>query len=129
MRNRVLVVEDNDVMREIMLRQLRSCDVNCYAVTRAEEAVELAEFFDLILMDVELPGMSGIEATRVIRRKEQSRRWQPVPIIATTCTDRKAECLSAGMNAFCPKPVLRDDVEAILEQWLYGKPPRLRLLG
>jgi two-component system sensor histidine kinase BarA len=103
--------------------------VNCYAVTRAEEAVELAEFFDLILMDVELPGMSGIEATRVIRRKEQSRRWQPVPIIATTCTDRKAECLSAGMNAFCPKPVLRDDVEAILEQWLYGKPPRLRLLG
>jgi CheY-like chemotaxis protein len=129
MSNRVLVVEDNPVIRELMLRQLNSFGVNCYAVTRAEEAVELADFFDLILMDVELPGLSGVEAAKLIRRNERKKGSEPIPIVAATGKDCIHECISAGMNAYCAKPLTREVLERVLDDWLFKQPQRLRLLG
>jgi CheY-like chemotaxis protein len=129
MSNRILVVEDNSVLREIMLRHLRTFGVNCYAVERAEEAVELAEFFDLILMDIELPGMSGLEATRAIRIRELKNNLRAVPIVAVTSLRNRAKCLSAGMDDYFAKPVSRGDLEDLLHKWVFNRVQRLRALG
>jgi two-component system, sensor histidine kinase len=129
MPSRVLVVEDNAVMREIMLRQLNSFGVNCYAVTSAEEAVELAEFFDLILMDIQLPGISGIEATKRIRKIECEKDMDATAIVATTCADNRSACLAAGMDDYCAKPVKRADLERLLNRWIFSRPEKARLLG
>lgn len=129
MLSRILVVEDSPVIREIMQWQLNSLGINCYAVITGEEAVEIAEFFDLVLMDVQLPGVSGIEATRQIRRRERQKGLEPVPIIAITSLDNRTECLSAGMNDHYNKPVSRDLLERLLNRSVLSRPPKMRLLG
>jgi CheY-like chemotaxis protein len=129
MPNRVLVVEDNMVIREIMLRQLNSFGVNCYAVECGEEAVELAEFFDLILMDVQLPGISGIEATKRIRSIEREKHLDATAIVATTSCNNRNACLAAGMDDYYSKPVKRADMEGLLNRWIFNRPQKFRLLG
>jgi CheY-like chemotaxis protein len=129
MSNRVLVVEDSPVLREVMLRQLRSFGINCYAVESAEEAVELAEFFDLILMDIQLPGMTGLEATRAIRVREQEKELHPIPIVAVTCTEDSMTCLASGMDDYCAKPVTRTLLKQLLEKWVFSRTQPVRALG
>ena len=83
-------------------------------------AVEVAtlEPWDAVLMDCQMPGMDGYEATRLIREKLNGR---PLPIVALTAnamaSDRQA-CLAAGMNDFLAKPVRRDELRSCLEKWL-----------
>jgi CheY-like chemotaxis protein len=129
MRSRVLVVEDSPVVRQVMLNYLNSFDLNCYAVTTGEEAVALSEYFDLILMDLELPGISGLEATTQIRMIEAEKELQAVPIVAVTSQDNRAECVLAGMNDHFLKPISNEDITQILEQWVLRQPQRLRELG
>jgi CheY-like chemotaxis protein len=129
MRSRVLVVEDNPVIREVMLRQLNGYGVNVYAVADAEEAVDLAEFFDLILMDIQLPGISGIEATRRIRKNEREKKIAPTAIVATTCANNRNACLAAGMDDYYAKPLKRADLEHVLNEWMFSQPATVRLLG
>lgn len=126
MSKRILVVEDNPVIRRSMLQQLSQLGVNCYAVENGEEAVKLAEFFDLILMDVQLPGMSGIEAAKQIRKAEAKRRLRPVAIVATTTASLQRECVAAGMDEFCPKPIKASDLERLLNRWIFSAPERER---
>lgn len=122
MSNRVLVVEDNKIMREVMQHYLNGLKVNCYAVRTGKEAVELAEYFDLIFMDLDLPGIDGKEATRRIRAIETQKRLRPAVIVATTSGDNDLECLAAGMNEVCPKPLYRPDVERLIRRWIITKP-------
>ena len=127
--NRVLVVEDNPVVREVMVRLLASLGVNCYSVVSAEEAIGLAQYFDLILMDVQLPGMSGIEATVEIRKQEEKRRLERVRIVAITCNGSRIECMAAGMDDYFVKPINRQKLSDILKQWLFSQPQKERALG
>lgn len=129
MSNRILVVEDNKVVRDVMQHYINDLKVNCYAVTTGEEAVELAEYFDLILMDIDLPGINGVEATRRIRRREEEKLLEPVMIVATTCGDNEQECLAAGMDAFHQKPIYRNDVAKLIERWVISKPQKMRMLS
>ncbi|MBK9142737.1 MAG: response regulator [Candidatus Melainabacteria bacterium] len=122
MSNRVLVVEDNKIMREVMQHYLNGLKVNCYAVRTGKEAVELAEYFDLIFMDIDLPGIDGKEATRRIRAIETQKRLRPAVIVATTSGDNDLECLAAGMNEVCRKPLYRADVERLIRRWIITKP-------
>lgn len=127
--NRVLVVEDNAVIRQITLNNLHALGVNCYGVISAEEAIDLAEFFDLILMDIQLPGMSGTEACSEIRKIEIQKGLQAVPIIAITSKDCRKECLAAGMNDYFIKPLSRAQLSNILDGWLFCRPQKRRLLS
>ena len=129
MTKRVLVVEDDPVIRTAMLSYLNALGLNCYAVTTGEESVDLAEYFDLVLMDVELPGISGVEATQMIRRREQKRGLDEVPIIATTSNDNREECIAAGMNDHHMKPIKLQNLGAILKEWMSESQPKLRLLS
>jgi CheY-like chemotaxis protein len=85
------------------------------AVRKVEESLEVgAERFDLVLMDVMMPVMDGLEAARAIRRLEAARGCPALPIVALTANARKEDdeaCLEAGMDRYLPKPFDRADLE------------------
>jgi len=88
-------------------------------VGNAEEALRILPSLNplLVLMDLMLPGMNGIEATRIIRRREQEEHRPPVYIIAMTASvmeDDREQCLAAGMDDYLSKPVRRNQLLEIL---------------
>ncbi|MBI5766568.1 MAG: response regulator [Verrucomicrobia bacterium] len=121
---RVLVVEDDRVNQRVVELLLEQLGLTPTIVGDGASAVEVAllEPWDVVLMDCQMPGMDGYEATRRIREKLAGR---PLPIIALTANamtgDREA-CLAAGMNDFLAKPVRRDELRSCLEKWLAQTP-------
>jgi CheY-like chemotaxis protein len=117
---RLLVVEDDRVNQRVIELLLESFGLQSVIVADGATAVEVAEFeqWDAVLMDCQMPGMDGFEATRRIRVRLGGRR---LPIIALTANamsgDREA-CMAAGMDDFIPKPVRRDELRTCLERWL-----------
>jgi signal transduction histidine kinase/CheY-like chemotaxis protein len=114
---KVLVVEDNRINQQVALRLLSRLGIEAALAENGAEALAMvnARDFDVVFMDMQMPVMDGLQATRAIRRS--SGRGRGVPIVAMTANafaaDREA-CLRAGMNAFLPKPVERDDLVAVL---------------
>ena len=106
---RVLLAEDNPVNRTLMINLLAK---RGYHVTIAENGREAAdahatESFDVVLMDVQMPEMDGLEATAVIRERERA-RGERIPIVGLTAHAVKADkerCLAAGMDEYLTKPV------------------------
>ncbi len=126
---RVLVVEDNRINQQVALRLLARLGIEAALAENGAEAVAMinAREFDVVFMDMQMPVMDGLEATRAIRRS--SGHGRKVPIVAMTANafaaDREA-CRKAGMNAFLPKPVEREDLLAILASLPEGKAPTMR---
>ncbi len=106
---RVLVAEDNLVNRTLIVRLLEREGCTVDIVTNGRDAIDAVQLnaFDLVLMDLEMPEMGGLEATRQIRDKE-NRTGGHVPIVALTAhamdSDR-ARCVAAGMDGYVPKPI------------------------
>jgi PAS domain S-box-containing protein len=128
---RVLVAEDNVVNQDVALGILHKLGLRAEAVADGAEAVDVLKSlpYDLVLMDVQMPEMDGLEATRIIRDPKSPVLNHEVPIIAMTAHalhgDRR-NCLQAGMNDYLPKPVsLRALVEA-LNTWLPKEAPKRR---
>jgi hypothetical protein len=116
----VLLVEDDPVNREIALALLRSIWPAIGEACDGHEAVAAVEqrVYDLILMDVQMPGIDGLEATQCIRRMANG---QQVPILALTAdafTEDRERCLEAGMNDFLTKPIDPEALYAALHMWL-----------
>lgn len=118
-RFRILLVDD--IEENLELGEARLCGLG-HSVTTARDgrqAVALADGsgFDLILMDVHMPEMSGLEATREIRRRHREGDYQ-VPIIALTASvmpSERQQCFEAGMNAFTGKPIDFTDLVRLME--------------
>jgi len=124
-----LLVEDNPVNQELARRLLEK---RGYQVTLANNGAEAIDHFeqqpfDLILMDVQMPVMGGIEATESIRAREMRRSWvmshefKSVSIIAMTANAMEGDrelCLEAGMNDYVAKPVKPQDLYAAIDRCL-----------
>ena len=132
----ILLVED-DPMNQTVVK-----DLFCYdnlpgelvCVGSAEEALRILPSLDprVVLMDLMLPGMSGIEATRIIRRREQEEHRPPVYIIAITASvmqDERERCLAAGMDGFLSKPLRRNKLAEMLRKYCPVDRPEIRNLA
>jgi len=113
---RILLVEDEPINREIMLEYLQDCDQQVDVAEDGVVAVEQAKNnrYDLILMDMQMPRLDGIEATRQIRQLPES---ADIPIIALTAnafSEDKERCFEAGMNDFVAKPASPEILFSVL---------------
>ncbi|MBS1154126.1 MAG: multi-sensor hybrid histidine kinase [Proteobacteria bacterium] len=117
---RVLLVEDNDFNQEVAYEILREAGIVTTVANNGQEAIDLAmaQPFDLVLMDIQMPVMDGLDATLRLRCAPQ---LQSLPIIAMTAhalVDEQNQCLAVGMNDFLSKPVDPEILLATLMKWI-----------
>ncbi|MEA3240401.1 MAG: response regulator, partial [Pseudomonadota bacterium] len=120
---RILLAEDNITNQQVALGILKKLGLSADAVANGREALAALKTlpYDLVLMDVQMPEMDGLEATRQIRSGQSRARNQDIPIIAMTAhamQGDKEKCLDAGMNDYVPKPVAPPVLAEVLEKWL-----------
>jgi CheY-like chemotaxis protein len=125
-RVRILVAEDNVVNQKVALRILQKLGYRADAVADGREAVMALETipYDLVLMDLQMPQMDGLEATSVIRDPSSRVRNHGIPVIAMTAHAMKGDrekCLQAGMDDYVSKPVTTLALNEILEKYLPGE--------
>lgn len=124
-RVRILVVEDNPVNQKVALLTLEKIGYRADAVANGREALEALGRvgYDLVLMDVEMPVMDGLEATRVIRDPSSGVLNHDVPIVAMTAhalEERRKRCLESGMNDCICKPVQLQHLADTIDRQLPG---------
>ena len=116
---RVLLVEDNEINQEVAIGQLEDAEIAVDLAENGEIAVRMVrnKDYDLVLMDMQMPVMDGVEATRVIRADP---RFNSLPIIAMTANAMAADrdrCLEAGMNDHIAKPIDPEQLFRVLLRW------------
>ncbi len=136
---RILLAEDNTINRKLVLRLLQKMGYKADAVTNGVEAVQALEsaHYDLVLMDIQMPEMDGLEATRIIREKEAKKASLSVgkepelcnppplsttPIIAMTAHAMKGDrekCLANGMDDYISKPLKPPELAKKISHWLF----------
>ena len=122
---RVLVVDDDFAGRNIAKFQLEKMSCQVDTVENGREAVHLTaqNEYDLVLMDIQMPVMDGMEATRAIRRREQDtgRRTSIVAMTAKVLSGDREECLSVGMDGYLAKPFEKRLLEEIVREYGFEK--------
>ncbi|MEO1240625.1 MAG: response regulator [Pseudomonadota bacterium] len=118
---KVLVAEDNAVNQLVVKAILEKLGCEVVIADNGQHAVEVYErgAFDIILMDLSMPEVSGVEATAIIRAK-QKKESAYVPIIGVTAhalREDRQRCLDAGMDDYLPKPVKQDALDKVLKKW------------
>jgi PAS domain S-box-containing protein len=120
---RILLAEDNITNQQVALGILKKLGLRADAVANGAEALQALETlpYDLVLMDVQMPVMDGLEATRRIRKIKSAGSINQIPIIAMTAHvmqgDRE-DCIQAGMNGYVTKPVSPHALAEALDKWL-----------
>ena len=119
-RGKVLLVEDNPVNQLVAKGMLGKLGCDVVVAAHGAEALDQLEHdeFDLVLMDCNMPVMDGYEASRQIR---QSGRWPHLPIVALTAnamSEERERCRAAGMSDYLAKPFRREELAALLDQWM-----------
>ncbi len=120
---RVLVVEDNPINRAVAQRLLERTGCQVELASDGADGLAMVRLLapDLVLMDVQMPGMSGLEATREIRKLPEPARHTPVvAMTASSMTGDRERCLESGMNDYLSKPLELSVLEAMLARWLGG---------
>jgi protein-histidine pros-kinase len=118
---RVLLAEDNPVNQLVAVRMLERMNCRIDVAHDGKEAVEMSGKFpyDMVFMDVQMPNMDGLEATRAIRARERSDEGGRVHIVAMTANamqgDRE-QCIESGMDDYLTKPVTPDALRQALER-------------
>lgn len=121
----VLLAEDNIVNQKVAVGILKKMGYRTMVVENGSEAVEILKKkkFKLVLMDVQMPVMDGIEATILIRRPGSGVLQPAIPILALTAHAMQGDrekCLAAGMNDYISKPIVAEKLVAVMQKWLAG---------
>jgi signal transduction histidine kinase/ligand-binding sensor domain-containing protein/CheY-like chemotaxis protein len=115
---RILVAEDHPVNQQLVLKVLNLLGYEPRLAENGKEAVALVEgeLYDIVFMDMQMPEMDGLEATRIIRA---SRQQQPfiIAMTANVMQSDRDECMQAGMDDFISKPLNLDDLMNMLRKW------------
>ena len=122
---RVLLVEDNEINQEVAVGQLEDAGIVVDVAENGEIATRMVgdNEYHAVLMDMQMPVMDGIEATRIIR---SNARFRTLPIIAMTANAMAADrerCLEAGMNDHIPKPIDPEELFRVLTRWTKAHNP------
>jgi CheY-like chemotaxis protein len=117
---RILLVEDNEINQEVAIGQLEDASAFVDLAENGQDALDMirANDYDAVLMDMQMPVMDGIEATRVIR---SNAGFRDLPIIAMTANAMASDrilCLEAGMNDHIAKPIDPDQLFGVLLRWI-----------
>lgn len=120
-RYKILLAEDNLINQKVALRILSDCGYNITPVNNGIEVLNVVKekYFDLILMDVQMPEMDGYTATSKIRKLDAAA--SNIPIIALTAhalIGDKEKCIEAGMNDYVSKPIVPEKFVKVIDRWL-----------
>jgi CheY-like chemotaxis protein len=123
----ILLAEDNEINQRVVIALLRKAGHSVFCVASGRGALEALEehSFDLVLMDIHMPEMDGLQATRLIRASNQP--WAHIPIIALTADaldESRQTHLATGMNDTLAKPIDREKLLHTLQRWA-EKPEKL----
>jgi two-component system, sensor histidine kinase and response regulator len=119
-RTRILLVEDNLVNQQVEIRMIERIGYRADFVENGAGALERLNHtdYDLILMDCQMPGMDGYTATHEIRRREGATRHTPIiGLTARALAGDRDDCIRAGMDDYLSKPVMPEDLGAIIDKW------------
>ena len=124
---RILLAEDNVINQKVVAALLKKLDLRADTVANGEEALDALSTlpYDIVLMDVQMPEMDGLTATRRIRSPESAVRNHRIPVIAMTARAMKGDqeiCMAAGMDDYVTKPITIETLAAVLKKWLPAEP-------
>jgi CheY-like chemotaxis protein len=117
---KILLVDDNEINREIASEILEGVGLVVTTATNGQEALDslAANMVDLVLMDIQMPVMDGLQATRAIRQQTQLTDLPVIAMTANAFEEDRQICFEAGMNGYLTKPVSPDSLYKLLAEWL-----------
>jgi len=124
---KLLMVEDNETNRQLTTELMEMANIQTDVAATGQEALDLANQnkdqcpYDVVLMDIHMPGMNGYTATRRLKRIEG---WKEVPVVAMTAEalgDVESQCLQAGMAGLVGKPIDPDDLFRVVYRLVFGE--------
>jgi CheY-like chemotaxis protein len=113
----ILIAEDNLINQKLITKVITKLGYQPQVVNNGNQVLEFIdrEFFDIILMDVQMPELDGLETTRIIRRRD-IRQPFIIAMTASAMAEDRAECMEVGMNYFISKPISIKDLITVLEK-------------
>jgi signal transduction histidine kinase/ligand-binding sensor domain-containing protein/DNA-binding response OmpR family regulator len=113
----ILIAEDNLINQKLITKVVTKLGYSPQIVYNGNQVLEIinSRFFDIILMDVQMPELDGLETTRIIRRNASIKQPFIIAMTASAMPEDKAECIDAGMNYFISKPISIQDLVNVLE--------------
>lgn len=122
----ILVADDNEAMQDVILTILRVAGFDPDGVDDGQAAIEAIkkEDYDLVLMDIEMPKLNGIDATKAIRALPSAKSKVPILAFSGSITPNDRERFyQAGMDGFASKPIAANELVTLVERWTDPKPP------
>jgi two-component system sensor histidine kinase/response regulator len=117
---KILVVEDNELNQEVVVDLLTSSGFNVELANNGQEAIEKVaqHHYDIVLMDMQMPILDGVDATIALRKIEQNKELPIIAMTANAMLQDKEKCIAAGMNAHISKPIEPDELFRVLLEWI-----------
>ena len=120
---KLLLAEDNEINQQVARELLQKVGVQLVVADNGQEAVDLVdkEAFDGVLMDLQMPVMDGLEATRRIREQKSAEAFPIIAMTANAMAGDRERCLAVGMNDHVAKPVVPEEMYAMLSKWITNR--------